>query len=118
MSKSLLQQLDEEFGLGLKPGQDERRIALRRACVAPAILVPVDAAGARDEDGRRDGIALDVSEGGVRVVSKARLEAPALEIRIPRAEAESIVLVGDVVRFRELASGYTEYGLRLRATGT
>jgi hypothetical protein len=110
VTKSLLQQLDEEFGVGLGSGQDERRSSLRRPCVAPAILVPDG-----DEAGRRDGIALDVSETGIRVLSRAHLEAEVLEVRIPRAEGEPIVLVGRVVRTRELGSGYREYGLRFLA---
>jgi len=106
--KSLLQQLDEEFGIGLAPGQDERRVTDRRPCVAPVVLVPGD-----DEAGRRDGIALDVSETGLRVLSRAHLDAPVLEVRIPRVEGAPIVLVGAVVRVRDLTSGYREYGLRL-----
>ncbi len=106
--KSLLQQLEEEFGIGLRDGQDERREADRRPCVAPVVLVPVG-----DEEGRRDGIALDVSPTGARVVSRAHLDAQEMEIRIPRAEGKPIVLVGRVVRTRDLASGYREYGLRL-----
>ncbi len=113
MVRSLLQQLDEEFGIGLPSGQDERRGSSRRPCVVPAILAPQG-----DEEGRRDGIALDVSETGIRVLSRAHLESDVLEVRIPRAQGDPIVLVGRVVRMRELASGYREYGLRLIAAVT
>lgn len=111
--KSLLQQLEEEFGVGVPEGQSERRTNDRRACVAPVVIVPDE-----NEDGRRDGIALDVSGSGMRVLSRAKLTAALLEVRIPRGDAEPIVLVGRIVRTRELASGYTEYGLRLTTSLT
>jgi hypothetical protein len=110
--KSLLQLLDEEFGLGLPAGAEERREIERRACVAPVVLVPGDDAGILDEEGRRDGIALDVSEGGMRVLSRNLVEAEFLEVRIPKADGGAIVVRGQVVRTRALASGYREYGIR------
>ena len=109
--RSLLQQLDEEFGVGLPTGVDERRGALRRGCVAPAVLVPGDVDGALDEQGRRDGIALDVSEGGMRVLTRSLDDATFLEVRIPRME-DWLVFRGRVVRRRSLARGYTEFGLK------
>ena len=111
--RSLLAQLDEEFGLGLPLGVQERRTAERRGCIAPAVLVPGDTNGLLDEDGRRDGIALDVSEGGMRVLSRNLGEVPFIEVRIPRAGHDWMVLKGRVVRCRELARGYREFGLSL-----
>ncbi len=112
MARSVLEMLDEEFGLGVPSGAEERRRLDRRACVAPVVLVPGDAQGRLDEAGRRDGIALDVSEGGMRVLSRNLLEAEYLEVRIPRTEGGPIVLAGTVVRNREIAGGYREYGIR------
>lgn len=112
--RSLLQLLDEEFGIGLPAGVGERREAERRGCVAPAVLVPGDEQGVLDEEGRRDGIALDVSVGGMRVLTR-NLDTPVfMEVRIPRAQ-DWIVVRGHVVRRRELARGYREFGLRLES---
>lgn len=114
--RSLLEQLDEEFGVGLQVGTQERRQAERRGCIAPAVLVPGDTDGSLDEAGRRDGIAVDVSEGGLRVLSRSLAEVAFIEVRIPRGDDDWIVLRGHVVRCRELARGYREFGLRLTAT--
>ena len=99
--------------MGLPLGAQERRGDERRGCIAPAVLVPGDAQGLLDEEARRDGIALDVSEGGMRVLSRSLGDVPFIEVRIPRADDDWIVLRGQVVRYRELARGYREFGLRL-----
>ncbi len=111
-ARSLLQQLDEEFGVGLAEGIDERRGSQRRGCIAPAVLVPGAEDGSLDEEGRRDGIALDVSEGGMRVLTRNLDDAAFLEVRVPGTDGW-IVFRGRVVRRRELARGYREFGLRL-----
>jgi len=111
VTKSLLESLDEEFGLGVAE-PDERRAAARRTCVAPAVLVPGDAPDAFRERDRRDGIAVDVSESGMRVVSRSLGPARWLQVRIPRADGGWIEFRGEVVRERELSDGYRELGLR------
>lgn len=118
MSKSLLQALDEEFGLGPDQALDERRSSERRSCVAPVVLVPGDGPEVRREEARRDGIAVDISEGGMRVVSRSLGSASWVQVRIPRRAGGWIVLEGEVVRQRELRDGYRELGLRLDRRAT
>ena len=108
---SLLAVLDSEFGLGPPQEDVERRGSGRRHCAVPAVLVPADESGRLDEAGRRDGIVVDVSESGLRLISRNLESVARMEVRIPRLEGDDLVVSGTVVRTRELDRGYREYGL-------
>jgi len=75
------------------------------------VLVPADATGRLDEAGRRDGIVVDVSESGLRLISRSLGSAARIEVRIPRLGGDDLIVAGTVVRMRELDRGYREYGL-------
>lgn len=110
--------LHEDLGRGAPLGQDERRRAERQPCVGPVVILPLGDGDAPKLRDRRDGVAVDVSDGGMRVISRVKINddrVVQLTVMSPRGGQHEVRC--EVVRRRRLPSGYWEFGMRFVAAG-
>ena len=105
--------LHEALAQGCPVGRQDRRTSPRRPCVSPLTLLPLGDGGQPEPEGLRDGVAVDISQGGLRVLCRLPPGSDAqVEVRLLVPGAGAHVLRCAVVRRRQLPSGYWELGLR------
>lgn len=109
----VVREMHDELGRGSPTGAHERRVSGRRACVGPVLILPLGEGDEPKLRERRDGVAVDISEGGMRILSRVKL-GPARIVQLtlmgPRGGDHNVRC--EVLRRRRLPSGYWELGLR------
>jgi hypothetical protein len=112
----IVRQMHDELGRGSPQGVDDRRAHARRACVGPVLILPMGDGDEPKLRDRRDGVAVDISDGGMRILSRVKLGSDRvvhLTLMGPRGGDHTVRC--EVLRRRRLPSGYWELGVRFLA---
>ncbi len=109
----IVRQMHDELGRGSPTGLNDRRLTERRACVGPVLILPLGDGDEPKLRDRRDGVAVDISDGGMRILSRVELvkdRVVELTLMGPRGGEHSVRC--EVLRRRRLPSGYWELGVK------
>ncbi len=109
----VVRELHEDLGRGAPSGIDERRASARKPCVGPVIILPLGEGDTPKLRDRRDGVAVDISEGGMRVLARVKInDDRVVQLTVLSARGGKHEVRCEVVRRRRLPSGYWEFGMR------
>ncbi len=112
----VVRSMHDELGRGAPTGLHERRHSARRPCVGPVLILPLAADGTPKPKERRDGVAVDISDGGMRVLSRVKLGPDKLiELTLMGPRGGDHRVRCEVMRRRRLPSGYWELGVKFVA---
>lgn len=112
----VVREMHAELGRGAPTGVNDRRVSARRACVGPVLILPLGEGGEPKLKDRRDGVAVDISDGGMRILSRVKLgpdRVVQLTLMGPRGGNHDVRC--EVMRRRRLPSGYWELGVKFLA---
>lgn len=113
----IVREMHSELEQGSPDGVDDRRTSDRRACVGPVLILPLGEGDEPKPRDRRDGVVVDISDGGMRILSRVKLgpdRIVQLTLMGPRGGDHTVRC--EVLRRRRLPSGYWELGLRFVGT--
>ena len=109
----VVRSMHEELGRGSPTGVNERRASERRVCVGPVLILPLTEDGEPLLKSRRDGVAIDISKGGMRILSRVELGPQKdIELTLMGPRGGDYTVRCEVLRRRRLPSGYWELGVQ------